>query len=210
MQGRVRVISGTGVLNANGGVSVSGSGANLMRTLNNTGVATYTGASVFYISSPGVWNNPIGSTLSLDGSGWIGNDGTINNAGTVRKTSGGTSDIHAVFNNTNLVDVQAGALRLIGGGTHTGRFQGTALHTVGPQFGSTNFQEGSEILCQDVRFDWNYGGDNHVRGTYNVPGSTTVGINTVFHPSADVQSVGALTVSGTCTFSSGETISPRA
>ena len=86
--------------NPNTGASDAGSG-----TLTILNGATFTDATTG------------GLTISTANRG-AGDDGTaaaVNNAGTFIKSGSGTSNISAAFNNTGIVDVQAGTLNLSGG-----------------------------------------------------------------------------------------------
>jgi uncharacterized repeat protein (TIGR01451 family) len=164
-------MSGAGVTNANGGMSLSGSGKNLIgRTINNNGTVTWISGDIGG-SGGAVFNNPVGSVVNVQGSGgFSASPGTFNNAGTFRLTASATSSISsAVFNNSGTVEVQAGRFSLYGGGTHTGTMTGAAGTTL--EFrGSNNFTASSSISAPNVYVTR---GGITVAGNYNVTVSTT-------------------------------------
>ena len=97
--------------NPNTGASDAGSG-----TLTILNGATFTDATTG------------GLTISTINRG-AGDDGTaaaVNNAGTFIKSGSGTSTISTLFNNTGIVNVQAGTLNLSGGGADVGAVYGGA------------------------------------------------------------------------------------
>jgi hypothetical protein len=97
--------------------------------------------------------------------------GTINNAGTLLKSSGtgtATIGVSLAFNNTGSVDVQSGTLALNGGGTSTGSFDSTGATLA---FGGThNLSAAGAITGGNVTF--NGATVNHA-GSYSVTGTTT-------------------------------------
>ncbi|HEV2968718.1 MAG TPA: PEP-CTERM sorting domain-containing protein, partial [Pirellulales bacterium] len=116
-------MSGTGITNANGGLSIDGYPNFLdTRTLNNGGSATFTGttAGLLYVYN--------GATINNSGTfdaGWAANysntispngtSGTFNNSGTFTRSVGtGMTTINIPFANTGTVDVQAGTLEFDG------------------------------------------------------------------------------------------------
>ena len=119
-----------------GGISVIPAGAHLVinggvslwqRTLNNKGTTTWSGASDIGISNGSAFNNVAGALFEAQNDRLINTGqygGTFNNAGTFRKLIGvGDTTITSVtFNNSSVVQVQSGALKLNGGGTSSGVF----------------------------------------------------------------------------------------
>jgi hypothetical protein len=177
--------------------------------------ATQPGTSI----EPDVFNNEPGATLDIEGIvSWydLGNPGIINpalttypaafnNLGTLIQSTGAYyTKITTPFHNSGSVNVQAGTLKIAGGGTHTGSFYVGAngeLLFQGTQTATTRFLPpsnvsgpgGFDVSADPVTED----------GTYNITGTTTVdgGSLTFTNP---VTSVGALTVSGgTAAFSGG-------
>lgn len=119
--------SGAGAMNANGGIAISGDTFTRtisQRTMNNAGVATYSGSGQISLSQSAVWNNLSGSTFEIQNTSPIGATvnpaGTFNNQGTLRKTSSGISNISIALNNDGLIEVQAGTLQATGGGVSSG------------------------------------------------------------------------------------------
>ncbi len=111
---------GTGVTNANGGISYSTGYVYLYgRTLNNSGTATWGTASAFsiYLDYAAVINNKVGATWNLTNDyptlNTAGTGGKFNNFGTFEKTSGtGLTIIHPGFTNTGTVLGNSGTVRL--------------------------------------------------------------------------------------------------
>jgi hypothetical protein len=146
-------LSGTGSWSVNAGMVV------------NEGHAVATGGSLL-LNSGARFENRVGATFEAAGDLDITLSasplGLFSNAGTFVKSAGASnaaSDVSTFFNNTDTVDVQAGTLRLISGGTHDGVFDvaaGTLL----------NFDGGTHELTR--------AGDT-VRGA----GAMRVGIGTV-------------------------------
>ena len=131
-------LSGSGELNANGGMSLEnvGQGARKLlngRTLNNAAAAVWSGGHIIAYNGA-VINNLAGATFDAQsgydrryeflGLGGQGALATFNNAGTFRKSGETTPDssgeyeiaygtgMDLVFKNTGTVDVQVNALRL--------------------------------------------------------------------------------------------------
>src|SRR5687768_15433059 len=124
------VLSGSGVTNANGGVSFTNPFGNqsLRRTLNlPAGTASTLGAGGgLDIGAGGVLNNFGTLDVTADVSLFSGGAGSaFNNSGTFAKTAGaGTTAIGAglAFTNTGTVRVDTGTLALDASATHTGSF----------------------------------------------------------------------------------------
>jgi hypothetical protein len=118
--------------------------------VNNSGLTTWTGGADLEMDSGAVFNNLAGALFDLQTNALIlsgtGANPAINNAGTFRK-SAGTGDLDFVyspsppfFNNTGLLDVQAGRV-VLGGGTNSAQFNvaggaqlrfGTGTYTLMP------------------------------------------------------------------------------
>jgi hypothetical protein len=121
--------NGAGILQANGGMSLSGTTKTLNsgRTVNNAGAATWT-AGDFNTGGGAMFNNQAGGTFgtNFDGSFDYNQGGTLsqfNNAGTFTKSGGvGTTLFSTGFNNSGTVNVNSGTLSLAGGGTDAGVF----------------------------------------------------------------------------------------
>lgn len=93
--------------------------------------------------------------------------GSLDNHGTIVKSEGtNSSSIYTQFNNYGSVDVQTGALRLAGGGTHSGSFSGA---------GVVEFTGGTHNLLPTARLE-NIalgGGSLNASGDYTVAGTAT-------------------------------------
>ena len=71
----------------------------------------------------------------------------MNNAGTFIKSGSGTSNISAAFNNTGIVDVQAGTLNLSGGNsTNVPTTDVGATYTTSTGSGTLQFSGGTRTL----------------------------------------------------------------
>jgi hypothetical protein len=125
-------MSGAGVTNAAGGLSLGGSVVLNQRTLNNPQTATWTGTRLQLQTGPtinntGTWNST--TDQSLVGTGTFNNqvskvlpDGT-RLVGTLDKSGGtGTTFIDVPLNNQGFVTAQSGTLALRGGGTSSNDF----------------------------------------------------------------------------------------
>src|SRR5262249_14845056 len=160
-------MDGTGATTASGGIDFSGSGVTLGRPLINAGTATLGGpsSSVSFVAGA-VLNNQ--GVFDLRNDNGLFGSGTFNNlaGGTLsRSASAGIATIQTTFNNSDMVLVATGTLRLTGGGTHSGSFTdapGTALQFQG---GSHNLLAASSVAVPNVVFG---GGTVTVRGTYDV------------------------------------------
>jgi filamentous hemagglutinin family protein len=155
------------------------------------------------INNAGTWNDQ-SENASIQS---LSNPVTFNNAGTYTKSLAGTTTIDrsAAFNNTGTVNVNAGTLRIAGGGVSTGAFTVPATLDFGSGY---TVNEGSSITGSGAVV-FSLGGADINGGVYNVSGRTTVlGGETTFAAAATVRSVGTLFVgpNGTITLNSGETI----
>ena len=219
--------SGSGITFAQHGATLSGSsGLDGGRTLQLGGTSTTSGASVslsLNSTNPNTGASDAGSgtlavlngatftdattgglTISTANRG-AGDDGTaaaVNNAGTFIKSGSGTSNISAAFNNTGIVDVQAGTLNLSGGNsTNVPTTDVGATYTTSTGSGTLQFSGGtrtlnntSQITTTNVTFSGSQ--TTTVNGTYNVSGTTTVsgGTATVAGPLTNLGN--ALVISG--------------
>jgi hypothetical protein len=130
----------------------------------------------------------------ISGSNVFNNNGTLTKLGDgVSQFRGPTTPSAVVFNNSNIVDVQAGNLRLLGGGTHTGDVIGSSDGIV--WFGGDHlFLPGAQILGSvNVLF---FGGNSVDNGTVNTTG------NIAFQGAATMN---APVAAGSLTFTSGST-----
>src|SRR6516162_5129123 len=211
--------SGTGVTNANGGMTITGEPFLDTRTMNNAKTATWNGvqflmqnASVFNNKSGATWNHENDASIVFNGGGTP----TFNNAGTFKKTggthnSGGEIGRSIVFNNTGTVMAGSGILQVQDNGVCTGScggswsgVSGATLQLGGPTSGTA--LSGPISGAGAVIFDL---GTVTYTGTYNVTGGTTAsgGATVNFTSPATLTNIGPLTVSGgTLNFSTGKAI----
>jgi hypothetical protein len=123
-------------LNVAAGATVTLTGAQnriLRGTLNNAGTVTWTGTANIGVSASSQINNLEGGLFDIqnDQMFYFRNDDgfaphPFNNAGTLRKSAGDgetSFDTYGTLNNTGTVDLETGALGLLGGGDNTGVFQ---------------------------------------------------------------------------------------
>jgi len=175
-------LSGSGQIIAAGGLGIWGTPVLDARTLANTSDAECEADSLVGRNGA-VINNLADAAFEVDESTTFAWDGgarpVFNNAGTFRKTEAGHSDTATIdwaFNNTGLVEVASGTLRLQGGGTNTGEFDvrsGAYLAFSGGEhvFGAGSYLHGDGI----VKFEGgtvNFAGDYHVVGTTYIEGGT--------------------------------------
>ncbi len=110
-------INGPGVLNASGGMTISGSANKTVYgcTINNGGTVTWTGTGYIDTGFGAVLNNPAGHLFDAQNDapiyGQVNTQLTINNAGTFRKSAGaGTTYIGVVLNNSGTIEVESGTM----------------------------------------------------------------------------------------------------
>src|SRR5882762_8841451 len=152
----ISCVAGTnGTTNANAGINFPASSNVVLsvRTLNNNGTATWSGAngsldmiggSVINNGTTSVWNYTNDSILVFGG----GNAVAFNNAGTFEKTGGtATSTVGLPFNNTGTVLGNSGTMSFTGGGNCGSTCSGT--FTPGPSaaisFGANVFGQSGPI-----------------------------------------------------------------
>jgi beta-propeller repeat-containing protein len=219
-------LSGASTLTANGEIQFPTQTVGWLRylinrTLVNNGTASFTGSTgTLQTLGSAIINNLAGATWDFENDSGI-TGGIFNNAGTVKKSGGGSagSTIAAIFNNTGSVEVTGNGtgLTLSGGGSCgsacNGSFSVASTDTL--TFAGYNIGfvlNGSISGAGSVVFTGS-STTTTFSGTYNVTGATSVsgigGSATAnFVSPATMTNVGALTVSsGLLNFSSGGTIS---
>jgi hypothetical protein len=135
------VMSGTGhtVLNGDATVGQGPFGPTLdTRTLDNAGTITVPNGKVLLFANNALLNNKAGGTLTLQGSGSLGNffgqSGRLSNAGQLFTTGNGQAAINFAVTNSGTVDLQ-GVLSI--GGNYTQTAGGTLnIHLGGTTVGS--------------------------------------------------------------------------
>lgn len=117
-------LSGDGVFNANGGITISGVMGKELRgpTLNNPGTATWSGKGNIAIggrfNNTGTFDANNDAQFFLQGAA----QGFFNEGKFYKLDSAGTTSFSVPFHNTGTVVVNSGTLELRGGGTSTGLF----------------------------------------------------------------------------------------
>ena len=152
-----------GQLAGNGNLIVNGAATLDSGTMSGAGATTFNGSSTVLsgglrLEAGRVLENQGNLNFQNDSHSIYSNDNTgrFDNSGTVSKTGGTViSTIGAQFNNSGIVDVQTGVLRLSGGGTQSGSFGGPGVVEF---FSSTN------NLQSGVNFN-----NINVSGTLNSP-----------------------------------------
>ncbi len=210
--------SGTGTIDANGGMALSGEPFLSGLTLNNAGTAAWTGIA-FLIENGAVLNNLSGATWNHETDSLIQFEGgttpVFNNAGIFEKTggtntSGGGVSNAVTFNNTGTVTSGSGILSIsnmgVCSGTCAGSWSVAADTTLQLGSGSTAAAVSGAISgAGTVQFAT---GTVNYTGAYDVTGGTqaTNGIAN-FNSGATVTSVGPINVTnGTLNFVTGKTI----
>jgi hypothetical protein len=211
-------LSGSATTTANGGMALSGEPFQSTGTVNNTGIATWTG-SAYLMENGAVFNNQSGATWNHEADTLIefngGNTPTFNNAGTFEKTMGTSSTgggiySQVLFNNTGSVAANSGILLVNDNGTCSGTCGGSWSVASGDTLqlgsGTTGALSGAISGAGTVVFTT---GTVNYTGTYNVTGGTQATIGTAnFNTGATVTSTGPLNISedGNLNFSTGNTI----
>jgi hypothetical protein len=114
------VISGPGRTIPSGGLAISGGNHGLDgAVLDNTATATWNGTGNINLSNGAVLNNRDGATFIVTGNSLMttvaGLPAAFHNAGTfVESAPGGTTTIQVAFDNSGVVEVSGGTLRLTG------------------------------------------------------------------------------------------------
>ncbi|HXI50256.1 MAG TPA: putative Ig domain-containing protein [Candidatus Saccharimonadales bacterium] len=167
------------------------------RRLDNAGTVDWFGRGLA-ADSGALVNNLAGSIFDVHTNGALAGSWTFNNAGDFRKSAGlGTLTLAGLFNNSNSVTVQAGALSLDGGGTHAGLFSvanaaSLVIASVSP---NTHSLRSGAIVGGNVSFSGVTSSTNlpiRIDGAYNVAGLTAVGrgVTVNFSSTSTVTSLG--------------------
>ena len=144
------------------------------RTLENGGTILWTSGN--FGMNGGIITNRAGALFdarTTTGLNYASNPGSrFDNAGTFRKSTGGTTTLFGglVFNNYGAVEIQAGTLVLGGGGTHNGTFDVPAGTTLSLSGGTHTTSGGSSITGAGNLYV--SGGNSHAfAGLVNVTGT---------------------------------------
>ena len=213
-------LSGTGKKTISGALNLSNDLTLSTTTLETTGTTIWIGNGTLYTSSAAIWNNTSTGTIDLqsdaDFSYNTGTKTTFNNAGSLTKSNGTTTDesyISGFFNNTGTVQVKAGTLNLSGGGTNTGSFSidtGATLRiTAGYNFntgnsvtGAGNFNIESGTTTVNAASTWS-APVNLINGTLTGAGALTIS-NQLNWSGGTLSGTGKKTVTGTLNLSGNQ------
>lgn len=208
-------LAGSGAVNANGGMLISGGSVKtLSRTLNLGGAAVWADSGSLVLAA-GRLNILSGGSLAIQNDqplSFGGGSPRIDNAGTISKTSSGTTSFSNVpLISTGSILVHAGTLSLSGGGTYTGAIDATGA-TLQLAGGTHNFSANSSIIAATLTCTSgtaNIGGAVDVRtrtqvsaGTLNLSGpiaglaAVSVANGTLNLSSPDPVAVSLLTLAG--------------
>jgi Ca2+-binding RTX toxin-like protein len=213
-------LSGTGKKTISGALNLSNDLTLSTTTLETTGTTIWIGNGTLYTSSAAIWNNTSTGTIDLqsdaDFSYNTGTKTTFNNAGSLTKSNGTTTDesyISGFFNNTGTVQVKAGTLNLSGGGTNTGSFSidtGATLRiTAGYNFdtgnnvtGAGKFNIESGTTTVNAASTWS-APVNLINGTLTGAGALTIS-NQLNWSGGTLSGTGKKTVTGTLNLSGNQ------
>lgn len=196
--GAPTLISGSGTLNANGGINLtlnaqgSGGAFNMNdHALNNGGTATTSGSFGVAMNSAASITNRAAGTWTENGTvGYSG--GTFNNQGMHIKASSGNSTVSSTYNNTGTTRVDEGTLTLTNVAQHSGATLTGGTWEVN-NGASLNFSSGSNVTTNQGSVMLNGAGSSFNRLTdelNNNEGSFTLKNN------RDLTTAGAYTNSG--------------
>jgi len=176
-------MSGSGSTTATDEANFTGSATISLndRTFNNADTAIWDKTSSMNMNPSAIFNNQAGATFTIQTSGqyvffW---QGTVNNLGTITKTSAGNTSFYVGFNNlaTGTVNIETEMLELINTGSST--ISG-AFHV---QSGATLRLSGTNNLSGDVTFSGtgtvDMVGSVNLSGTYAFTGTTNISSGTL-------------------------------
>jgi hypothetical protein len=181
-------VGGTLTITPDGSTSVR-MNANAMLKVAGTAILNGSSGALFIngtaptvqIDATGVFD--LQSTVGFDN--WSGGGGTVNNAGTFRKSiNTGTASVSSwTFNNTGATNVQAGVLTLGSGGTSTGSFSTAAGATLNFSGGTHNLTAATFSNAGTTSFSGgvtaNFNSPVAIPGTVNLSGGTLGGTGQV-------------------------------
>ncbi|MFO1317985.1 MAG: Ig-like domain-containing protein [Burkholderiales bacterium] len=146
---------GTGTINFRGDLSITGAGDKAIsggRVIHLYGTTTWSGATAVntndFYTGPGTIHNHgtfvddnAFNTIVRD---WYSGSALVfDNAGTYRKTSANVSRLEWVFDNSGVLDVDAGTLQLVQGGSSTGQVDLAASATLDLLGGEVAWRQGA-------------------------------------------------------------------
>jgi hypothetical protein len=109
-------IGGNAQLNANGGLVISGDAGKTLdgRTLNNAGVATWSGTGGISFINGASLNNLATGTFDIQTDGTFGAGGVFINTGSLKKSAGTATTLSGSVTNLATLEVDAGKLTIAG------------------------------------------------------------------------------------------------
>ncbi|AFZ60550.1 SBBP repeat-containing protein [Anabaena cylindrica FACHB-243] len=173
-------LSGTGKKTVSGTLNLSNYQTLDGTTLETSGATVWTGTGYLYAQNGATWNNTSTGTIDLQSDAdFYASDAlsTFNNAGTLTKSNGTTTDqsyISGLFNNIGIVDVKKGKLGFTGSYTQTAgttRLSGGSLTFDSSSF--LNLQGGTLVGVGTIT-----GNVNNTGGQVN-PGNTIGTLNII-------------------------------
>jgi uncharacterized repeat protein (TIGR02543 family) len=172
-------MSGTGrTIIAPGGKFTMANAGNVTlntRTLENTGIMSLTGVGEIILNNAVITNRP-GALFQAQSATDLSNGGgtsRFDNAGTFRKSAGGTTTVSGIdFNNYGVVELVGGNLDLSGGGTHTGSFEVPAGRTL-IFSGGTHTGTASSTIIGEGNLTTSGSGTTTLGGLVNLSGTHT-------------------------------------
>ncbi len=144
---------GSATLDNGATATLSGSNQKILDnyTLTNNGTFTWTGTGDISAGHSAVFHNQAGAVFDAQNDQsftyYYSPMGTINNAGTFKKSAGtGTTTINVTFNNTgNTLQALTGTIALWGGGTETGIFNFASGTTLDFHSGTYSLTDGTQL-----------------------------------------------------------------
>ena len=206
-------LSGTGIVNAKGGLELSGGLKDILSgwKLMNSQVANWTGGSIRMFGTSQLVNEAGASfNITMDGGRMSGSsDARFINAGNLLvDLSNPLENVQLDsprLNNSGIVGVKTGELRLGGGGTHTGSFQVGPNGRLNFSGGTHTLEAGSSVSGSNVDFSFkDSGGTTTIEGAYNVENTTILGNAAIFNAANNI--TGTLTQKGGFLGGSGDVI----
>jgi hypothetical protein len=212
-------MSGPGHTAANGTAEFGGSGPALSgRIFDNAGTAQVDNGTTVTLVGSAVFNNQAGGTLTLQGTGSLGNffssSGQINNAGLVVKSGLGSSiaSVAVPFDNSGTIDIKSGTLGVGGGLTNEGAIsvESNAVGSVGDGSSSGDFSlAGGSVLDLTRTFTLQAGATAEVAAgsTLQIDGAVTQQGATVTLAAGSTLAVGTNFSGGSYTLTGGASVS---
>lgn len=221
--GGTMTAAGTTNVTSTGSLNISGTSSKTLsasRQLVNNGTGNWTGTGNWFISGSSLFNNAATGVFDFQNNAtitWSTTQGSVSNAGTLRKSVGiTTSTIDVPVNNSGTLNAQSGTISLTGAGTNSGLFScssgasidinastynfATGADTNGPGFvgvsgGTLSVGAGLNANADNLSFTSgtiNGTGTLNVRGVLNWSGGTMTAAGVT-----NVTSTGLLNISGT-------------